>query len=118
MYRTIVDVTQRLIAPKDTFECIIPTGTAIQNARTSFIGDTLTKDTFHLNNLGRVIAGYTLFTVLTGQELTAVNLGPVNTIDLREYLDLTDSQRAVIIESVNNAIKNPWEITPSQYKEQ
>ena len=76
-----------------------------------------TKDTYHLNNLGRAIAGYTLFSILTGKELTQVNLGPVNCYDLPQNLELSDSDRQVIIESVNNAIKNPWEVTPSAFTE-
>lgn len=118
MYNMILDCAQKLIVPRTDFSLILPTGTAVQNARTSYFGDTLTKDTLHLNNLGRAIAGYTVFSKLTGKELTEVNLGPVNCYDLPQNLELTDSDRKVIIESVNNAIKNPWEVTPSVYKEQ
>ena len=117
MYNMILDCAQRLIVPRTDFSLILPTGTAVQNARTSYFGDTLTKDTLHLNNLGRAIAGYTVFAKLTGKELTEVNLGPVNCYDLPQNLELTDSDRKVIIESVNNAIKNPWEVTPSVYTE-
>ena len=94
---------------------MIPVGTAIQNARTSWIGDTLTKDTYHLNNLGRAIAAYTLYTVLTGQELTEVNLGEVRSHDISGSLILTDEEKQVIIEAVNTAIANPWEVTQSSY---
>ena len=117
MYSMILDCAQKLIVPRTDFSLILPTGTAVQNARTSYFGDTLTKDTLHLNNLGRAIAGYTVFAKLTGKELTQVNLGPVNCYDLPQDLELSDSDRKVIIESVNNAIRNPWEVTPSVYKE-
>ena len=117
MYNMILDCAQKLIVPRTDFSLILPTGTAVQNARTSYFGDTLTKDTLHLNNLGRAIAGYTVFAKLTGKELTEVNLGPVNCYDLPQNLELTDSDRKVIIESVNNAIRTPWEVTPSVYTE-
>ena len=117
MYESILNATKEKIVPRTDFAAIIPTGTAVQNARTSYFGDTLTKDTYHLNNLGRAIAGYTVFSILTGKELTEVNLGPVNCYDLPQMLELSDSDRQVIIESVNNAIKNPWEVTPSAYTE-
>ena len=117
MYESILSATKEKIVPRTDFAAIIPSGTAVQNARTSYFGDTLTKDTYHLNNLGRAIAGYTLFSILTGKELTQVNLGPVNCYDLPQNLELTDSDRQVIIESVNNAIKNPWEVTPSAFTE-
>ena len=118
MYESILNATKEKIVPRTEFSAIIPTGTAVQNARTSYFGDTLTKDTYHLNNLGRAIAAYTLFSILTGKELTEVNLGPVNCYDLPQNLELSDSDRQVIIECVNNAIKNPWEVTPSTMTEQ
>jgi len=117
MYQMILDCVKEKVVPRDDFELILPTGTAVQNARTSYFGDTLTKDTLHLNNLGRAIAGYTVFAMLTGKELTEINLGPVNCYDLPQNLELSDSDRQVIIESVNNAIKNPWGVTPSVYKQ-
>lgn len=117
MYESILSATKEKVVPRTDFAAIIPTGTAVQNARTSYFGDTLTKDTYHLNNLGRAIAAYTVFSILTGKELTEVNLGPVNCYDLPQNLELSDSDRQVIIESVNNAIKNPWEVTPSVYTE-
>ena len=118
MYESILSATKEKIVPRTDFAAIIPSGTAVQNARTSYFGDTLTKDTYHLNNLGRAIAAYTLFSILTGKKLTEVNLGPVNCYDLPQNLELSDSDRQVIIECVNNAIKNPWEVTPSVYTEQ
>ena len=113
----ILDCTREKIVGRTDIAAIIPSGTAIQNARTSYFGDTLTKDTLHLNNLGRVIAGYTVWATLTGKELTEVNLGPVNCYDLPENLVLSDSDRQVIIECVNNAIRSPWEVTPSAFAE-
>jgi hypothetical protein len=115
MYQENLRAAKELILPRGDFDALIPSGTAIQNARTSYFGDTLTKDTYHLNNLGRVIAGYTLWSILTGKELTEVNIGPVNSYDLPIAVALTDKDRQVVIESVNNAIKTPWEVTPSQY---
>lgn len=115
MYQENLRAAKEKIVPLNMFDALIPSGTAIQNARTSYFGDTLTKDTYHLNNLGRIIAGYTLWSILTGKELTEVNLGPVNSYDLPEMLELSDSDRQVIIECVNNAIKNPWDVTPSTH---
>lgn len=117
MYNMILDCVKEKIVPRTDIAAIIPSGTAVQNARSSYFGDTLTKDTLHLNNLGRAIAGYTVLATLTGKELTEVNLGPVNCYDLPQNLVLSDSDRQVIIESVNNAIKTPWEVTPSSITE-
>ena len=118
MYRENLRAAQEKIVPLNMFDALIPSGTAIQNARTSYFGDTLTKDTYHLNNLGRVIAAYTLWSTLTGKELTEVNVGPVSSSDLPTPVELTDADRQVVIECVNNAIKNPWDVTPSSYPAQ
>jgi hypothetical protein len=116
MYETIVDVLQEKIVPRTDFHSIVPSGTAIQNARTSYFGDTLCRDTYHLNNLGRVIAGYTLYSVLTGKALTEINLGPVRSKEEPSLLYLMDNDKQVIIEAVNAAIANPYEVTQSSLK--
>lgn len=118
MYETIVNVLKEKILPRTEFSAIIPSGTAVQNVRTSFIGDTLTKDTFHLNNLGKVIAGYTLYSVLTGKEVAEIKLDTVSSYDIKQPIQLTSEQKEVIVEAVNNAIRNPFEVTPSSYTEQ
>ncbi len=115
MYNAILNCVDVKVVPRTDFCAIIPTGTAIQNARTSYFGDTLTKDTYHLNNLGRIIAGYTMYATLTGKPLTEINLGPINSPDLPTLQYLTDTDRQVIIECVNNALENPWEVTPSAF---
>ena len=118
MYQTLVDVLKDKIVPRTDFHAIIPSGTAIQNARTSFFGDKLTRDTYHLNNLGRVISGYTLFSVITGKKLTSINLNePIMCTDDRTPIILLDEDKDVIMEAVNNAIASPFEITSSQYKQ-
>ncbi|MBQ3252812.1 MAG: DUF4886 domain-containing protein [Oscillospiraceae bacterium] len=115
MYQENLRAAKEKVLPTGLFDALIPSGTAVQNARTSYFGDTLTKDTYHLNNLGRVIAGYTLWSILTGKELTEINVGPVSSYDLPIAVELTDEDRKVVIECVNNAIKSPWEVTPSSY---
>lgn len=117
MYNMILDTVKEKVVPRDDFSAIIPSGTAIQNARTSYFGDTLTKDTLHLNNLGRIIAGYAAWSTLTGKTIDEINLPPVHCYDLPEDVILTEADKAVIMEAVNNAIANPWEVTPSSYPE-
>lgn len=123
MYNTIVDIVEEKIVPRTDFDRIIPTGTVIQNARTSAFGDNLCKDTYHLNNYGGILAAYGLYAVLTGQELTEIHLDAVaacsNGIAGADKIltPLTQNQKAIIIESVNNAIANPFEVTQSIYTE-
>ena len=117
MYNMILDTVKEKVLPRDDFSAIIPSGTAVQNARTSYFGDTLTKDTLHLNNLGRVIAGYATWATLTGKPIAQIDPPPVHSYDLPEDVILSEADKAVIMEAVNNAIANPWEVTPSSYPE-
>lgn len=110
MYLGIVNALQKSVEPVNAFEKTLPVGTAIQNARTSFVGDTLTRDGFHLSDLGRVIAAYTWYAVIDGQPLYAVN------IDRAGTLNITESHKRVIVEAVNAAIANPYGVTNSEIK--
>lgn len=110
MYQAIVDTTKEKVVPRDDIAAIIPSGTAIQNARTSYFGDILTEDTYHLSDLGKVIAGYTLYAVLADKPLEAINFTQVT-----DSFALSDSNKEVIIDAVNNAVKTPFEVTQSAY---
>ena len=120
MYRSNVDAVLQYIVPGTDFDRIIPSGTVMQNARSSYFGDRLCYDTYHANNLGGAIAAYGLFSVLTGQELTGINLDfsnvpAENLLEQKTRPVLTDEDKQVIIEAVNNALKNPFSVTPSNY---
>lgn len=113
MYNAIMYCLQTKVLTKD-FAAIIPNGTAIQNARTSFIGDTFSRDAHnHLSySVGRYIASMNLVSVLTGRDMTNLSWTPVNSginapITLEEII--------VCKESVANAINSPFEITNSEY---
>ena len=69
MYRAICEAVKEKILSRPDFDLIIPTGSAIQLAREGVIGDNLNRDGFHLNKLGRFIAGMTWYKALTGQDV-------------------------------------------------
>ena len=107
MYEAICNAVQTKVLPNEHIKTIIPNGTSIQNARTSFVGDTLNRDGFHLSNdLGRYIAGLTAIKALTGAD-----------IDLCSFSTVNASQTLMAKESVNNALSNPFQVTNSQYIE-
>ena len=110
MYQSILAAVDQKILTNDAFCAVIPAGTAVQNARTSFLGDTLTKDGYHLNDFSKVIGGYIWFATFMGKPLESIEL---NSIPAGSTI--TEEQKAVILESVNNALKHPYEITPSAY---
>ena len=49
MYTAITDTVAQVVAPVGGFAVYIPTGTAIQNLRSSYVGDKLNRDGVHLN---------------------------------------------------------------------
>lgn len=110
MYNAIVASVKEKVVGRTDIAAISPTGTAIQNARTSYFGDLLTRDTRHLNEIGKVVAGYALFATLTDAPLTEVALTEVN-----PTFKLSDSNKEVILDAVNAAIKEPFAVTQSAY---
>lgn len=108
MYNVIVDAVKEHVVPRTDFATIIPSGTAVQNARSSYFGDTLNRDNMHLNSLGYVITSYTTYAALTGKPIESIGVDQFGTTTL-----LLPSDKEVIIESVNNALANPFEVTPS-----
>ena len=106
MYNAIVQAVQTKILIYDKIEYVIPCGTAIQNLRTSVVGDT-TRDGYHLSyGIGRYTAAMTLVKALTGLSID-------NTVTLP---DGVNSYYAMIAaDCVNNAIKAPYSVTNSEY---
>ena len=107
MYNAILDAVQSCVLPTGEFMTVIPVGTAVQNARTSYLGDTLTRDGFHLSiPFGRYLAALTWGRVLTGKPLGNVSYAPEG---------VTEEMKAIAIESAENAVKSPFAVTQSSF---
>ncbi len=108
MYNAIADMTKTHVAGKVDF--VIPTGTAVQNLRTSYIDDHLTNEGYHLNDgVGQFVAGLTYFAKLSG-------------LDLNDYASELETLALVhpaynpnVIDAVTNAIKTPYSVTNSSF---
>ncbi|MBE6885720.1 MAG: DUF4886 domain-containing protein [Ruminococcaceae bacterium] len=106
MYQEIVSTVEKKIKGNADFAGIIPNGTAIQNTRTSLVGDILTRDGYHLSfGLGRYIAGLGLVKTITGKDISSLSFAPA---------EVTPYEKQVAIESVNNAVKTPFQVTSSK----
>lgn len=104
MYRAIVEGAQRLKKENAQFSLFIPVGTAIQNARTSFVGDHLNRDGFHLDLvLGRYTAACTWFECLFGTNVVGNRFVPKG---------LSAEQKAVAQWSAHLAVERPFECSP------
>lgn len=110
MYQSIVACVQQNIATNENFDFIIPAGSAVQNARTSYVGDKLTADGYHLNTLGEYIIGLTWVLKITGWNIETFNKDLVPA-QFKLYTDM-------IIESATNAVKRPYKITSSTLLEE
>ena len=108
MYNAIVSAVKNKIVTNGNFALIVPNGTAVQNARTSLVGDTLTRDGYHMSkDYGRYLTGLMLIKTVTGLDISGIEYAP----------DGVSSQyREIAIESVNNAYANPFEVTQSAYQ--
>lgn len=107
MYNSIVKCVQDVIIADENFDYVIPSGTAIQNARTSYIGDTLTIDGYHLDELGEFIAGLCYVLELTGWD--------VNDMDKNKLPQQIMPYYDIAVESVLNALANPFAVTASSH---
>lgn len=103
MYRAIMEASANA-GKLVRIDLLIPCGTAIQNARTSFIGDNLTRDGYHLDlHIGRFVAACTWFEALFGQE------APVN----RYRPDgVSETQAEVAQMAAHEAVQQPFAVTP------
>ncbi len=105
MYNSIVDTVKTCVLSHPEIKTVIPNGTAIQNARTSYVGDNLTRDGYHLTlDFGRYIAGLTLFRKLTGISVKNIDFAPDG---------INGDYRALAVEAAENAVKTPFEVTAS-----
>ena len=123
MYNAITGAVSRNIVTDDSFIYLIPSGTAIENALSSYLEETdLHRDYVHVSDLGRVISSYTWYCTLAGiSHLDEIRLDAIPKAFLKSTSDktqdrvLTEAEKAIILESVNNALANPLQMTQSQY---
>lgn len=102
MREKLVEVTQAMVLTNPKIDLIVPTGTAIENARTSKIG-LLTRDCYHLSvDKGRFIAGLAFISTITGIDAEKIAWAPDN---VDEYAV------KVAVEAVKSAQKYPFLIT-------
>lgn len=110
MYESIVNCTNDIVIPSGKFDSVAPVGTAIMNARTSKIKDSIhQEDGSHLSeDVGYYIGAYTWLGHLTGMPLYDINLAVINFGASKNF--------DIICESAQNALENPYQITQSYYK--
>ena len=107
MYNNIVSVVNSKILTNSDIVGVIPSGTTIQNLRTSTLGDTLNRDGSHLSyGTGRYAAAMTWLAALTGADVDSITWTPTS------YSD-TATNLALVKEAVKNAMTTPFAVTQS-----
>ena len=102
MYQAIADAVKKA-AKANKIKIVIPSGTAIQNARTSFIGDHLNRDGYHLDvKIGRYTAACTWFERIFKHNVVGNPYAP-------EGLD--EARKAVAQKAAHAAVKHPYKVT-------
>ena len=122
LYNAIIQGGQNAVVPDDSFEYIIPSGTAMENALSSYWEEKdIHRDYWHASDRARVIASYVWLCRIFGiEQLEEVKLDKIpvaffKSMQGTEDYVLTDMDKAIILESVNNALKTPFAMTQSQY---
>ena len=103
MYDSIRYAVQwaRILHPEFSFN--VPCGTAIQNARTSYLGDNLCRDGYHLDlKFGRYTAACAWLETLTG-------ISPVGLSYRPEGVDYTAAHACQV--AAHAAVQNPYVVT-------
>ena len=111
MYNAILDTTNEKIVANTSIDGILPCGTAIQNLRTSYFGDTITRDGYHLSyDIGRYTAALVWYKTLWGADISELTAVPKTYPTVELHLP-------AIKEAVNNACETPFAVTPATYTE-
>lgn len=106
MYAGIVDASRKAMKLVP-FDVLVPSGTAIQNARTSFLGDHLCRDGYHLDlNIGRYIASCTWYEAIFRKNVIGNTFRPEK---------VTEKEAEVGQIAAHKAVKKPYKV--SQLKE-
>jgi len=102
MYKSIMDATKRIDKSK-SFAFIVPAGTAVQNARTSSIGDHYTRDGFHLQlTYGRFTAACAWYEKLFKEDVRRNPCQPEK---------ISELEAKIAKEAAHKAVKKPFKIS-------
>lgn len=104
MFNAITEVGKTVMADKTyAFDLLIPSGTAIQNGRTSSLGDSFNRDGYHLETTyGRYTAACTWYEAISGKNVMDNPYAP-STVDA--------TKAAIAREAAHNAVANPYSVT-------
>ncbi len=109
MYKAIVNAVKTQVFPLEDITRVVPNGTVMQNIRSSYWGDNITRDGLHLAlPEGRILGGITMVAATMGIDFDKIDLSELH--EDEKFIQ-------VALESVKNAMENPYEVTQSKITE-
>ncbi len=106
MYNAILKAYDSKVKVQTSIVGTIPSGTAVQNLRSSYIGDTVTRDGYHMSyDYGRYTVALTWFAYLTGGDVDKVDWLPTS------YAAVLKDHLPAMREAVKGALAKPFEVT-------
>ena len=104
--RAVLSSVKTQVFPLEDITRVVPNGTVMQNIRSSYWGDTITRDGLHLSlPYGRILGGITMVAATIGIDFDKIDLSELH--EDEKFIQ-------VALESVKNAMENPYEITQSK----
>ena len=102
-FEAICALTEAVVAFTVGIERVCPTGTAVQNARTTVLNHKLNRDGYHLSlDIGRYLAGLAFISALTEVSVDDITWKP---------LGVSEEDKALAIKAVMAAMDNPFGIS-------
>jgi hypothetical protein bacD2_14593 len=97
MFNAIIGASRQAMSDNPDLRIRIPSGTAIQNGRTTWLGDTWCRDGYHLETTyGRYTAACTWFEAITGTDVTALSWKPETVGDYEGRLARSAAHSAIL----------------------
>ncbi len=114
MYEAIVTASKKIDEEYADVSKVIPSGTAVQNARTSYMGDNFCRDGYHMNREhGRYLVACTWFEALTGESVIGNSYTPLKLKDSGG--NDTDAEDSILTElcqtAAHLAVQCPYAVT-------
>lgn len=119
MYTQISDTLKNIVVPTCAFAGVMPSGTAVQNAKQVMTDKELYRDTIHASDFTRLMTAYIWYCKLTGADLAQLPITFVSSV-LRgnaaarktgEDYVLTPEQKQILKTCAQNAMNDPYRVT-------
>lgn len=119
MFTEISRVVQEAVVPAGEWKHILPSGTALHNAKTVMADTDLYRDTVHASDFGRLMIAYTWLCKIEGIsiedcDITSIHYGlRYKSTDRNSKVDysLTTTEKANLKKFVKAALETPYAIT-------